>query len=354
MKILFIHTLDSYTGAAKVGAEIIKSIKKEKDLFYISCDKGAFLENSSNEKNIFTNLSNNKSINFILFQLTGFFYLLKNHKKYDLIFINALGPFLPLLGTFFLRNKRVIQYIHEQKIINPILNFLCLTTTKIVRPEIIYSSYFLKKYHNFNFGISNVLTPPVSENFYKIPPNDLNNKNIVLMVSSLKVYKGVTKFINVSNLFFLDDSNVEFQLVLSCTPSEFNNYLTFNNLKINTNLKILFKPSNIVNIYHSCKVVINLTQRVSIIESYGLSLVEAITCGKPIICPNIGGPFEINQNEKFGLFVDEASEKDIINKIKILLLNEKLYLTKKLTCNHYRNSFSNNSFSLNLNKLLNY
>lgn len=351
-RILFIHTIDTYTGSAKVGADIVNNFSSKQDLFFIESNDGGFLENTVYNKNIFTKSSKYYLINLILFQVKGFFYLLRNQKKYDLIIINTLGPFLPLFATMFSSEKKVIQYIHEQKIVNPILNFLCVSITKIVRPNVWYPSFFLQNYHSKNFGKGTVLYPAVSDSFNNSHKTILNITNIVLMVSSLKIYKGVTKFINVSSLFFLIDPNVEFRLVLSCTSSEFEDYLLQNKLKRNRNLKVYFKPKNIVDIYLSSKIVVNLTQRGTIIESYGLSLAEAIICEKPIICPDIGGPFEINENEKFGLFVDENSVDDIILKIKLLLYDDNLYESKRSWCINNKDRFSINLFRATFNELL--
>lgn len=351
MKMLFIHALDSYTGSSKVGSQIIQNFN-DKDLLFINCEGGAFLEHSVSEKNIFRNFSKYYLINFILFQIIGFVFILRNSKKYDIIFINTLLPFLPLFATYFTGRKKVVQYIHEQKIINPILNFLCKTSTKIIKPRLLYSSYFLQDHYFNTFGNGNVLNPFVSDDFFKIKEQEFDNEKKILMVSSLKEYKGVTKFINISNIFSLTDPNLEFHLVLSCDPIDLEIYLKLNNLKINNNLKIYFKPNNIIEIFNSSTIVVNLTQRDKIIEAYGLSLVEAIVSCKPILCPNLGGPLEINKNEKFGLFIDERSEEDISEKIKILIYDKVIYDTKKDACFKYRNKFSSKTFNSELTKLI--
>lgn len=352
MKMLFIHGLDSYTGSSKVGAEVVKNFDN-KDLIFINCKGGAFLKDSVSKKNIFRNLSRYYLINFILFQITGFSYILKNSKKYDIIFINALLPFLPLIATLFTRRVKVFQYIHEQKIMNPVLNFLCISSTKIIKPRKLYSSYFLRDHHIKALGDGYVLNPFVSDDFFKNIEKKIYDKKIILMVTSLKEYKGVTKFINISNRFSLTDINLEFHLVLSCDPIDLDIYLKLNNLKINNNLKIYFKPNNIIEIFNSSTIVVNLTQRNNIIESFGLSLVEAIACCKPILCPNIGGPLEINKNEEFGFFINERSEDDICDKLSKLVYDKKIYNEKKNACIKYRFKFNSVTFKSKLNNIIN-
>ena len=61
----------------------------------------------------------------------------------------------------------------------------------------------------------------------------------------------------------------------------------------------------------------------SISESFGLVLIEAMSCGLPTIsyaCPT--GPLEIISNEKDGYLIPINDEKELAKKINLLITNE--------------------------------
>ena len=80
-RILFIHTIDTYTGSAKVGADIVNNFSSKQDLFFIESNDGGFLENTVYNKNIFTKSSKYYLINLMLFQVKGFFLFIKKSKE---------------------------------------------------------------------------------------------------------------------------------------------------------------------------------------------------------------------------------------------------------------------------------
>ncbi len=57
-------------------------------------------------------------------------------------------------------------------------------------------------------------------------------------------------------------------------------------------------------------------------EAFGLVLLEAIACGTPVIASDLPGVRGIFKNNKQGLTAEAGNEKDLADKIKILLLDE--------------------------------
>lgn len=57
----------------------------------------------------------------------------------------------------------------------------------------------------------------------------------------------------------------------------------------------------------------------SLTESFGLSVVEAILCGVPVVAPKIEGPQEILQNSQYGLLFELGNTKDLADKINSVL-----------------------------------
>lgn len=61
----------------------------------------------------------------------------------------------------------------------------------------------------------------------------------------------------------------------------------------------------------------------SLNEAYGIVLIEAMACGKPVVCTDLPGPREIIQDGKFGAIVKPKSVKDLEEKITYVLKNHK-------------------------------
>jgi glycosyltransferase involved in cell wall biosynthesis len=59
-------------------------------------------------------------------------------------------------------------------------------------------------------------------------------------------------------------------------------------------------------------------------ETFGKVFSEAMACGTPSICFNMGGPKDVIENGKNGFLLDVGDYKGIANKIKILSKNKKM------------------------------
>jgi glycosyltransferase involved in cell wall biosynthesis len=57
-------------------------------------------------------------------------------------------------------------------------------------------------------------------------------------------------------------------------------------------------------------------------EIFGLVLIEAMACGKPVIATNLPGVRTVVDNRKNGFLVEPNNEKDLANKLEYLLENE--------------------------------
>ena len=88
-------------------------------------------------------------------------------------------------------------------------------------------------------------------------------------------------------------------------------------------------------------------------ESFGLVLVEAMSCKKTIICSNYGGMKEIIINKKNGMLFKKNNSNDLKSKINYLRKNKKTSLmlsnnakltyhklyTSKIMVENYKNYF---------------
>ncbi len=82
--------------------------------------------------------------------------------------------------------------------------------------------------------------------------------------------------------------------------------------------------SEIADYYNMMDVLVNISQY----ESFGVSVIEAMACEKPVIVTNTGGLKEIVENGNFGSLVELGDDAQLIREMEKYLLDENL--TKRI------------------------
>lgn len=82
--------------------------------------------------------------------------------------------------------------------------------------------------------------------------------------------------------------------------------------------------AEISNYYNMLDVLVNISEY----ESFGVSVIEAMACEKPVIVTNTGGLKEIVENSNFGSLVELGDEGQLIHEMEKYLLDE--HLTKQI------------------------
>ena len=151
----------------------------------------------------------------------------------------------------------------------------------------------------------------------------VQNNFIVLMICSLKEYKGVFEFIQLSKLL----SNVkelQFQLVLNASKDEINEYLKGSEKP--SNLVIFNRQNNLSKFYRDASLLLNLSRPDGWIETFGLTVLEGMEYGLPAVVPPVGGPTEIVREGIDGYQISCYEIEKIAEKIQFLMEKNDEYL----------------------------
>lgn len=350
---ILVHNMDSYTGSAKAASQVIENAKID-IVIYGKSNTGGFisdvLQRKKNIRSFCIGVGKAKSvISFLKIQLITFFILVRIKGYKQGIFINALLPFSAIIYSVIHNSSKSIIWVHEQRLMHPILNKISNILMIFYRKKILYCSEFLKSIH---LREGRVLSPYVDDILFNNYRERTKIKN-VLMLSSLSEYKGVDTFVRLSKRYSHCYSDLRFTLVLSSHQDIALRYFSRKSYDIPENLSIVYSPPSVIGLYSEADLVVNLTNRDRIIESFGLTIAEALTNGIPVLCPGIGGPKELlGMNNEYGFFIDERSLDEIQKKLDMLLLENQVYQKMSKMSYAYRYRFSKENFIINLNDLI--
>lgn len=347
MRYLYVHINNDYSGASYAMKAIIESHGLNNFTLMTDFNCDGFLKKEISNDIININYSfKGKGLATIYqlfrYALVSFFNLLYNPiiKKTDVFYINAISPWTTaIVGWIF--NKKVIYHIHEYYA-NPSFHIkfyiwiMSLTANELIFVSNFTKEKYLKEYPKLKKINSSVKFTPVR--FETLNLEDLNVsekfKGPIVLICSPKRYKGVEVFLELAKTI----PNKKFELYLS------GEFLFKSSLPIN--LRVLIKHQDIRSALKKASICLNLSQQPDWIETFGLTIWEALTQGTPVIVPDIGGPLEII-DDKCGIFCDVREINQISKSIDAILYKQEIY------SEYSKFSLSRSRFLQNINKLPN-
>jgi glycosyltransferase involved in cell wall biosynthesis len=258
--------------------------------------------------------------NLFVSQLLLFFKLLRYSRKNVVFYINTLMPWGAALAAWVMR-KRVIFHIHEISVNPRALNFWCKWVAKNTADDIIYVSEFIKRKKNISIGRKHLVHNALSPKFVaKTIPNFRRDEFTILMLCNLKVYKGVIEFVQIARFL----PQYKFEMVLNATDDDINAF--FKNIRFSENLIIHSSQPTVHRFYARASLVINLSHPDKWLESFGMTVLEAMNYGLPVIVPPRGGISELVIDEYNGYHLPYTDLDKIVSTIIKIAENPELYM----------------------------
>lgn len=195
-----------------------------------------------------------------------------------------------LLGR--LLSKKVIYHLHESSVRPLKFKRFLLSIVNNNASDVIYVSEYLKAKIPVTKPETHVIYNALSPDFVNsMVKKEDTSEFVVLMLCSLQMYKGINEFIQLAARL----SDAKFELVISASDIEINTY--FKSIRFPDNLQLFSQQKNVHKFYSHASLVLNLSHTDKWIESFGLTILEAMQYGIPAIVPPNGGICElINDN----------------------------------------------------------
>ena len=348
MRILCTHLFNDYSGSPLVLSTAIKAMKEDNhEVTVMTSDTEGFLSNLEMEEHLVNyNFYENKILRlFQLFynQLLMMIFVLKNSRKFDVIYVNTLLPFGAAIGGWLTQTK-VVYHIHETSI-NPVIfkNFL-LWMAQITATEAIYVSKFLLKKEPLKGVTSKVVYNSLNPTFVEKAEDFLSTNPekeypfTTLMLCSLKEYKGVFEFLELAQRM----PKYKFELVINSTMEQINEF--FKDKKLPDNLVIFPAQKDVHWFYERAHLVINLSHVDRWVETFGMTILEAMHYGIPTIVPPVGGPVELVESGKNGYLINSQYLDEIQLAIQQMANSHNIYNSFVMGAMLKTKEFSNGKF----------
>ncbi|MFD1195238.1 glycosyltransferase family 4 protein [Seohaeicola saemankumensis] len=220
-----------------------------------------------------------------------------------IVFVNTLLPFGAMLWGK--RTSRpVVVHVHEVSVTpSPLRGFLKNCAARCAS-QLIYVS----RDHRARLPIHgppteiilNPVSPSIASRATEYAPRRSGAFN-VLMLASPRGYKGVEEFMMLAR-DLSDRQDITFTLVLNADQSESEIFTAQHSDA--RNITVHPRTDDPAQFYETADVVLNLSRVDQWIETFGLTLAEAMTFGIPVIAPPVGGPTEIITHGQEGYCID--------------------------------------------------
>lgn len=358
-RLVCFHLFNDFSGSPKVLRMVLGGLAEKGMQIDLITSKGeGALSDLSKWKNVKTStyayrFSDNPAVTMARYfgvQLYTFCLALRYAFKKDTTFyVNTILPVGAALAGR-LMGKRVVYHYHENAFAKGAFYKLLARAMQALASEIIcvsaYQRSFLKREKNVHV-VPNAVPAAFVARLCPNPEEAFERKR-VLMLGSLKRYKGTLEFIELAQRL----TDYQFELVLNETPENIAVFWKENGISQPANLTVHPRQNDVVPFYNRASVVLNLSNKNQFIETFGLTALEAMSAGLPVIVPTVGGIAEMVDDGENGWKIDVANLDKITEKISEMLNDNELYCRMAKSALEYSKKFSEDSMLKNIENII--
>lgn len=269
-----------------------------------------------------------------------------------MVFVNTLLPFAAMLWGRR-TGRRVVVHVHEVSITpGPLRRFLTRCAARSADLLLYVSSD-----HRARLPIegppARIVPNPVSPALAARAGEHFPRQDgvfRVLMLASLRGYKGVEEFMALAAAL-RDRADIAFDLVMNAEADEVRAFAARHARA--GNVTIHPRTDDPAYFYARAELVLNLSRVDQIIETFGLTLVEAMSFGIPVIAPPVGGPSEIVTHGVEGYCIDSRDVAALRKAVLALADDPHTYAAMKQAALVRAQDFTFDAYALALRDALN-
>jgi len=323
--VLFVHPKNDYTGSTRVLATILSTEYANSTIPVITY--------RNNNKGFLSELPNVKIISYLRLMIRGkhvpvitdllirlqvFVLVLFCGCKYRYLYINTVVPYSAALAGRLIRRK-IIYHVHE-KFLQKGLTYRIIEKVFETTPShrifvSLYTKSCYKESAKCTWEIKYNKLSPDFLNQVIIRPIDERKRNTVLMIASLSKIKGIFNFLELASSL----PDLKFRLMLSANMEAIKSYIT---VPIPENVELIPAQSNIHPYLREADLILNMSIPFFCVETFGMTILEAMPYGVPSIVPNVGGPTELIENDCNGYLADVTNIEGMLKFVRLALERE--------------------------------
>ena len=329
--IVFAHLLNDRSGSPRVLCSTIAALRKKDEavhLFVGSDGSGCLDEIGVSTTRYWYRRTPYRLLTLFTFFFSQgclFFRLLRSDfiERDAVIYVNTLLPFgAALYGS--ITGRPVVYHLHEVSVRPVPLRWFLSAMAHLTARSLIYVSDF----HRAHLPITNV---PAKTVYNAMDADFLERAALstyqhqhdgcfrVLMLATLRDYKGVPEFLSLASQF-AGQAEICFDLVANEEEAVIHHYFT--DKKLPSNVTVYSRTSNTSIYYAKASLVVNLSRPDQWLETFGLTLLEAMAFGIPVIAPPVGGPVELVSDGVEGFLID-CRQSEALAALVLQLANDK-------------------------------
>ncbi|MDO4163937.1 MAG: glycosyltransferase family 4 protein [Bacteroides sp.] len=329
--IVCFHLFNDYSGSPKVLKMVLEGLLKKGRRIDLTTSEGGVLDELSGygglQRHTYSyRFSSNPAVTIWRYcrtQLRTFVEAFRYRKQGDVTFyINTLLPVGPAMAGRMM-GKRVVYHYHENAFAKGAFYKILARAMQGLAHEIVCVSDYQASFLERKKGVT-VIPNAVPDAFVKrLKPSveEAFDRKRVLMLGSLKLYKGPLEFIGLAK----ELPQFAFELVVNDTQEHIDQFLKEYAIGIGGNLSIYPRQNDVVPFYNRASVVVNLSDKRKVIETFGLTALEAMMAGLPVIVPTEGGIAEMVEDGVNGYKIDVQEKEKIKDCIGRMLTDKDLY-----------------------------
>lgn len=257
---------------------------------------------------------------FLLAQVLIFRKVLGLYEPEAKVYINTLLPFAAAWAGR-LKNAPITYHIHEMAVPLPYFRSFMYRTARRLATHVVFGSRYLQSKMSFPKAHKHIIHSCLPQSFVQeaVLHSNHGSRKTVLMISTLDRESGLRELLELATLM----PSTKFELVINAHKKDVDAY--FDNSVIPDNLMVFGAQLNLHPFYQRAAVVLNLSHVEQHKDTFDISILQAMSYGRPVIVPLSGGANELVAHGWNGYRISGHYIDKVRKHVEQLLQNKPLY-----------------------------